>query len=304
MFLWLKRLSGTIADGQWFSGRPDVASLDLDRDWGDIHALLEQDGLGHGQQDVAGWLAVDGAVGLVARKEGRFAGFFVGHPVGHVAHVDVVAVAPEFRRSSIARPLYFRGVNALKVGGARGFVAHAREEPGRLLELLGYRRTATFHMLQQEVGEVTVAGGHRGELVDEHEMTVDEIAALDAAVFGADRMAFLQHLFYRDDTEIYGFRKKGEIIAFIVFERADDGLVVRVAAGREFRDISNLLHVAMVMNSGRRIRCLVRQGSKLDAMFESLDFEPPEGDAPIHEYRLGDTAGVGDGEGVLQLSWW
>ena len=304
MFLWLKRLSGSMSDGQWFSGRPEVSALDLERDWPEMERLIRADQLSHAKQDVAGWLAQDGAVALVAHKDGKFAGFFVAHPVGTVAHVDLVSVDPGFRKSSIARPLYFRGVNELKVRGATGFVAHAGAEAGHLLQLLGYTAGSTFVLMRSQVGEMTVAGGHRGELVDEHEMTVDEIVGLDKTVFGADRAGFIQHLFDREDTEVYGFRKKGELIACLVFQRLGDTLLIRLAEGREFRDISSLVHVAMVMNSGRNLECVVRKGGKLATMFESLDFSTPQSFQPLTEYRLGETAGIGDGDGVLQLSWW
>ena len=131
MFLWLKRLSGSMSDGQWFSGRPTVVDLDVDRDWSDMERLIATDGLHHTRADVEGWLAVDGAVGLVARKDDRFAGFMVTHPVGSVGHVDLVSVDPQLRKSSIARPLYFRGVNAMKVAGCKGFVAHAHPRSRR-----------------------------------------------------------------------------------------------------------------------------------------------------------------------------
>ncbi len=305
MFLWLKRLSGSMSDGQWFSGRPEVAELVLDRDWREIELILTEEGLHHRRADLEGWLAQPSSVGLIARKASQFAGFFIGHPVGHAAHVDLVCVAPGFRQGSIARPLYFRGVNALKIGGAKGLVAHARPEAGALLELLGYEPGASFTRLEHELGEVTVAGGHRGDLVDEHEMSVDEIAALDKRVFGGARTGWLQHLFYRKETEIYGYRRSGELIAALILERVGPELLeIRLAEGVEFVDISSLLHVVMVMNGGSRIRCWARVGGKLAAMLEAIDFDTPFDVIPYTEYRLGETDGVGDGPGVLQLSWW
>lgn len=304
MFLWLKRLSGSMADGRWFSANPEVVPLDLARDGEALDALLAEDGAGITRQDVASWVAQAGAVALVARLDGAFVGVFVGRPIGSVAHVDLVSVIPAKRKGSVARPLWFAGVNKLTAAGAKGVVVHARASTGPLLELLGFVAGARFCELGQEVGEVTVSGGHRGELVDGSELTVDEVAALDREVFGADRIEWLRQLFDRRDVDFHAFRKKGALIAVLALERKPHGhLAVRLAEGKEFRDISSLLHVVLVMNSGKRIAVSVREGGKLESMLESLEFDASETD-PWVEYRMGATAGVGDGEGVLHLSWW
>lgn len=304
MFLWLKRLSGAVSDGQWFSGRPTVSDLDLQRDWADMERLIAADGLHHTRADVAGWLAAEPSIGLVARKDDAFAGFMLAHAVGRAAHIDLVAVDPRLRRASIARPLYFRGVNALKVAGSKGFVAHAHPEPGALLQVLGYAAGDRYTLVENTVGEVTVAGGMRGELLDDDEIDLDQAAALDARVFGAERKAWLKHLLARDDTEVQGLRKKGELTALLVMQQTDKTRTVRLAAGAEFKDIASLLHTAMVMSSGRTIRCWVRSDSKLEKMLGSMEFTPAADSVPFTEYRLGSTDGIGTGDGVLQLSWW
>lgn len=304
MFLWLKRLSGSMADGRWFSANPDVVPLDLARDGEALDALIAADGAAISRQDLASLAAQPGAVALVARLDGALAGVFVGRPVGTAAHVDFVAVTPARRKGSVARPLWFTGVNKLTAAGARGLVVHARPPTTALLDLLGFTAGARFVELSQEVGEVTVSGGHRGELVDGSELTVDEVATLDREVFGADRIDGLRQLFDRNDVDFHGFRKKGALIAALALQRGPDGsLKVRLAEGKEFRDISSLLHVVLVMNSGKRIRVLAREGGKLASMLESLEFDTSDAE-PWVEYRFGETAGVGDGEGVLHLSWW
>ena len=305
MFLWLKTLSGSLSNGMWFSGKPEISRMDLDADWAEIAPLIQDEGLPHGQADLAAWLQQPGARGLVARKDGRFAGFVIAHPFGKVAHLDLLCIHPDFRKASIARPLYYTMVNGLKTDGFRGFVAHARPDAGQILEQVGWRRTTGFTLVERNVGEVTVSGGHRGELVEGTEMGVDEIATLDAETFGAARPEWLQEMFYRGPNEFYGFRNKGQLTACLALAHtANDGLKILLATGREFKDISSLLHVVLVMNSGRNVECLVRDDAKLSVMLESLDFETPAGHIPYGEYRLGDTAGVGDGAGVLNLSWW
>lgn len=305
MFLWLKKLSGSVSDGRWFSARPTVGELELDRDWPHIERLIAHDGLPHTRPDVEGWLADAGAVALVAHKDDRFAGVFLAHPVGNVAHIDLVSVDPAFRRASIARPLYYQGVNALKVSGCTGFVAHARSAPGALLELLGYTPGPRFRLLEHEVGSVTVAGGHRGELLDGEDLPEEDAIALDAAVFGARREGWLTALMRRDDTECWGFRKNDALTALLVLQRHADGSVsVRLAGGNQFADISSLLHVVLVMSSGTHVRAWAREGSKLEAMLQAMDFDSTDSSMDFTEYRLGMTQGVGDCDGVIQLAWW
>ena len=96
MFVWLKKLSGAFSNGMWLSGRPDLAPLNLaplnlaplnlDTDWADIDRLMTTEEwpflrsdleLSHSQPHL----------GMAARKDGKFAGFFNTHSFGDVAYL-------------------------------------------------------------------------------------------------------------------------------------------------------------------------------------------------------------------------
>lgn len=74
----LRRLSGVISDGMLFSGRPDLMELDLDRDSPEIIRLIEQKEWPILRSDLEVSIEQPRAAAFVARKDGEFAGFFLG----------------------------------------------------------------------------------------------------------------------------------------------------------------------------------------------------------------------------------
>jgi ribosomal protein S18 acetylase RimI-like enzyme len=305
MILWLKKLSGTVGDGVWLSGRPHLAPLDLPAHWDQMAPLIAAEGLPHTRDDVQRWMASDGAVGLVATKNGAFAGFFIGHPTGTVAHLDLICIHPEFKRASIARPLYYRVVNTLKANGCTGFVAHTRGHAGRLLELVGFSHGSSYRHVYKTLGAVTVSGGHRGELLTDNEVETDAIVALDRQSFGAERPQWVKSLLNREDHKVYGLQKDGQLAAALVLTPRSGGVMhLSLALGASSTDITSLLHVVTAINAGRTFEADVRAGSGIEQMFTGLGFESDDDVAAIVEYRMGETAGVGDGSEVHLLSWW
>lgn len=138
-------------------------------------------------------------------------------------------------------------------------------------------------------------------------MTVDEIVGLDIDLFGVARRDWVQHLYDDDDVVMMGFKKKGKLIASLALRpRKDRVLALDMCNGVEFADISSLIHVVMVMNSGKTFQCFARTGSKLHKMLTSLDFEVPaffQPIGPLVEYRLGDTGAIGTSDRCITMSW-
>ena len=99
---------------------------------------------------------------------------------------------------------------------------------------------------EREVKEMTVAGGHRGELVEDDEMTVDEIVTLDTEIMGVERCAWVQHLYDNPEVRLYGFRKKKRLIAALALRpRKGDSWGLDMVHGIEFADISSLVQVVL-----------------------------------------------------------
>ncbi len=306
MFVWLKKLSGAFSNGMWLSGRPDLAPLDLDTDWADIDRLMTAEEWPFLRSDLE-LSHAQPHLGMAARKVGKFAGFFNTHSFGDVAYLDMMIIDKDFRNGSIARPLYFSTTRALKEKGATGFVAHATNDSGPLLGLLGYTPGISFTLLEREVKEMTVAGGHRGELVEDDEMTVDEIVTLDTEIMGVERPAWVQHLYDNPEVRLYGFRKKKRLTAALALRpRKGDAWGLDMAHGIEFADISSLVHVVLVMNSGKIIQVFARTDSKLHQMLTAIEFEVPaffQPIGPLVEYRLGETGDIGTDPRVLTMNW-
>src|SRR5262245_20409235 len=112
MLTLLKTLSGT-----FLSGHPELLPVDLERDYPDIERLFLSDKWPFLRSDVELSHAQPKATGFVARKDGRFAGFFLTHAFDDVGYLDMMIVAPDFRGAGIARPLYFHTVKALRAKG-------------------------------------------------------------------------------------------------------------------------------------------------------------------------------------------
>ena len=145
MIAFLKRLAGEL-----FSGSPDLQPMDLDRDWADVERLLIQEEWPFLRSDIEVSHRQPGATSIVARKDGAFAGFFITHAFGNTGYLDMMVIDSEFRKRSIARPLYFRTLKALKKKGIQSFVVHTTNDSSRLIRLLGFKPGGSYTLLTRE----------------------------------------------------------------------------------------------------------------------------------------------------------
>ncbi|MCA9572273.1 MAG: GNAT family N-acetyltransferase, partial [Myxococcales bacterium] len=121
----------------------DVQPLDLDRDWPDIESLLRREEWPFVRADLELGDAQPGQTSFVARRDGRFAGFFTAHLFpgqdGPVGYLDMMVIHPDHRGQTVARPLYLRTLQALHLQGAVGLVVHTTNDSARLIRLLGFQ---------------------------------------------------------------------------------------------------------------------------------------------------------------------
>ena len=109
-----------------------VEPMDLARDYAEIDRLFLAEQWPFLRSDLEVSHAQPGAVAFVARRAGAFAGFFATHPFGRVAYLDMMIVAPGFRRSGACRALYVATIPLLEVRAistARGYVALTPSQP-------------------------------------------------------------------------------------------------------------------------------------------------------------------------------
>src|SRR5688572_26738101 len=151
-----------------------TAPLDLDRDYPEIDRLFLAEQWPFLRSDLEVSHAQPGAVALVARRAGAFAGFFATHPfAGRVAYLDMMIVAPGFRKAGACRALYVATMAALRRAGLRACVVHTTNDSAPLIRFLGFRAGARFTLLRREPAgapqplarAVRLGAGRQAELV-------------------------------------------------------------------------------------------------------------------------------------------
>src|SRR6185503_5767233 len=201
----LKKLSGVIAEGRWLSGRPDLEPLDLERHFPEIERLFALGEWPFLRGDLELSHAQPWATGRVARKQGRFAGFFATHHFGDIGYLDMMIIAPEFRRAGMARPLYFGTVRALRAKGVRSLVVHTTNDSARLIRLLGFRPGLRFVLLRREgIGAARPLSHGDGVVWPLDRRDRVALVELDAQVFGRRREAWIDALLAQPAVRFVG----------------------------------------------------------------------------------------------------
>ena len=303
MLTLLKKLSGAIGEGSLLSGHPSIAPLDLERDFPEIEALLVREEWPFLREDLELSHAQPGAAAFVARKGERFAGFFAAHAFGPVGYLDMMIIAPEFRRAGVARPLYFATVNALKRAGARGFVVHTTNDSARLIRLLGFRPGRTFTLLRRDPSSSPVGPGD--EVVGLAESDREEMLGLDSLVFGRRRAAWIDGLLAQPAVRFLGLRRGGDLDAMLCLRpRREDALCLDLVHAANGDDLERLTQAVVGRHAGRTLECFASTGGRLHQALLGLGFVVPEffeAIGPLIEWRKGQ---VGYAGGSLEtLSW-
>ena len=114
----------------------------------------------------------------------------------------------------------------------------------------------------------------------------------------------IQGLLTAEQVEAFGFEKDDQINAALVLRgNGDNRMRMSLAMGATLKDLGSLLHVVLVMKSGSTLEADVRVGGQVEAILDSLEFTEAADFPTLTEYRLGQTSGIGDGDGVHLLSW-
>jgi GNAT superfamily N-acetyltransferase len=299
----LKEISGFVSDGAFLSGHPELAEMNLDRDFPEIDRLFVQEEWPFLRTDLEASHAQPRATALVARKEGRFAGFFAAHAFGDVGYLDMMIIDASFRGKGVARPLYFRTVKELRRKGIRSFVVHTTNDSARLIRLIGFRPGQSFTLLSRD----PVASTPGEDLPKLGEADRDDLVRLDAAVFGLARPTWIGALLAQSSTRFYGLRKDGTLAASVCLRARKNGAVcLDLANGAAFEPLGALIDAVLARNGGQRIECFARTGSELHRRLEErgftvLEFFKPIG--PLVEWRKGPTGDAGASPRVQCLAW-
>jgi [ribosomal protein S18]-alanine N-acetyltransferase len=77
---------------------------DLPRLWA-LDRICFEPGIAYSRREIRRFLALPGALGIIAEIGGRLAGFSLGYPDGDAARVVTLDVHPDFRRRRLGRRL-------------------------------------------------------------------------------------------------------------------------------------------------------------------------------------------------------
>ena len=303
----LKKLSGVVAEGRWLSGHPDLEPLDLDRHFPELERLFALEEWPFLRSDLEVSHAQPLATGRVAWKNGRFAGFFATHHFGDVGYLDMMIIAPEFRRAGMARPLYFATVGELRRRGVRSFVVHTTNDSARLIRLVGFRPGLRFVLLRREA----TLGESPGAAVDPDVRPLGRrdgfaLVYLDARVFGMRRETWIAALLAQPAARFVGLTEAGALRASLCLRPRREGAFALDAVNAEDPgDLARLVR-AVVAGERGRLECFAREGSELHRLLVGLGFEVPDFFRPIGplvEWRKGRTGDIGRSPRIQSLMW-
>jgi GNAT superfamily N-acetyltransferase len=299
----LKQISGFVSEGTFLSGYPELIEMNLDRDFPEIDRLFAQEEWPFLRTDLEASHAQPRATALVARKEGRFAGFFVTHAFGDVGYLDMMIIDAAFRGRGVARPLYFRTVKELRRKGIRSLVVHTTNDSARLIRLIGFRPGQSFTLLSRD----PVASEPKEGLLKLEEADCNDLVRLDADVFGLPRPTWIGALLAQSSTRFYGLRMDGTLAASVCLRARKNGAVcLDMANGASFEALGALIDAVLARNGDRRIECFARTGSELHRRLEDRGFTVPDFFKPIGplvEWRKGPTSNAGASPRVQCLAW-
>jgi ribosomal protein S18 acetylase RimI-like enzyme len=305
----LKRLLIAAEIGNLFSARPELLPLDLERDYPDIDALFVGERWPFLRSDLEISLALPKATAFVARKDGKFAAFFICHHFGDVGYLDMGIINPSFRGSGIGRPLYFKTLKAMKAKGLRSFVVHTTQDSARLFRLLRFRSGQTFTFLVRSPGGVppSLIPEDEGLLVRELDTSDGaQLVALDATLFGIERPEWIGGLLRQPSTRFFELSHVDQPAAFLCLRARRDGAFSLSGAGSRPAHVIRLFDHVVRKFSGYRLECHVRMDSELHEFLLANGFVVPEifrSVLPLTEWRKGPTGSIGTSPALQTLTW-
>jgi GNAT superfamily N-acetyltransferase len=177
--------------------------------------LTRQAGWNQGEADWRRLLAMDPSGCYLAERAGAPAGVTVTCVFDSSAWIAMVLVDRAFRRQGIAAALLTRALNGLDAAGVRTVRLDATEAGRPLYERLGF--LADFQVTRY-AGRAP-AGARHACVQPASETLLCDLAALDAAVHGANRIRFLARLF-AEAPDGTGVVVEGGVLRGFVMTRA------------------------------------------------------------------------------------
>jgi GNAT superfamily N-acetyltransferase len=276
-------------------GAVEVLPLDLERDWGEIEALMRAEEWPFLRGDLELGEAQTHGASFIARKDGKFAAFFTTFMFGHIGYLDMLIIRPEFRSQGVGRPLYFRAVEALQQMGASGLLCHSTNDSARLIKILGFTPGRSFTMYVREPGPSP----------DGPTLTAVDVAryqALDTEIFGTARTAWTHHLANDPDVDIVGYGS-----AVVALRPKVGGYTLDQFLAPDEADIAPIVD-GIIAKHGNTNTLMVSctTGGALESVLKARGFVVPDFFVPIGplvEWREGQTDSVGRSALIQSVLW-
>lgn len=277
-------------------GAVETVLLDLDKHWPDVERLMRMEEWPFVKADLELGDAQPGETSFIAKRDGRVAAFFTAFMFGHIGYLDMFVIDPEFRGTGIARPLYFRVIQAMQDAGAKGLVAHTTNDSARLIKLMGFKPGRSFTMYVRPPGPAPAGPALTRPDVAQYQ-------ALDTRIFGVARPAWTG--FLANDPRVDLVAHGDAIVA--LRPKFGEGFTLDQMLAPNPDDIAPLVDgiiakhgaagplMVSCTTGGALERILVERG------FSVPDFFVPIG--PLIEWRDGDTEPVGRSEAIQSLLW-
>ncbi len=298
----LKKLSGMISAGSWFSGHPEIRTVEMTSDLPAIEELIQLEEWPLVREDLEVSHCQPGAVFNVAIKNGAFAGFFATHSFGRVGYLCLMIIDPKFRRKGIARPLYFKTLRSLRVSGTHGYVVHTTKDSARIIQLLGFKPGREFTLLVRPAANVDAVTLQELDYRDR-----DALVALDAEVFGLARPEWIDALVAQPRVRFVGLRAHGTLRASACLRpRRGAALCLDSVNSRDLADLVPFVQNIVRANGATRLECFARVDSPLHDRLLEQGFQVPEffkAIGPWGEGRKGKTDGLCASDRVQTLNW-
>jgi GNAT superfamily N-acetyltransferase len=273
-----------------------TSPLDLARDWPEVEVLLRQEEWPFVQADLELGEAQPGETSFIARKDGKLAGFFTAFMFGHVGYLDMFVIDKQFRGTGVARPLYFRVIEAMQQAGAKGLVAHTTNDSARLIKLMGFKPGRSFTMYVREPKPAPA-----GPTLGRPDRAYYE--RLDAEIFGVARPTWTE--FLATDRRVDLVQHGDAVVA--LRPKFGEGFTMDQMLAPNPADIGPLVD-GIVAKHGERGPIMVSctTGGVLEGVLKERGFSVPDFFVPIGpliEWRDGDTEPAGRSEAIQSLLW-
>lgn len=299
MSLMLRMLSHVEKFRALVPGHVTTMPMVLERDFEAVERLLRLEEWPFVRSDLELGEAQPGETSYVAHCDGQFAAFFTSFMFGRIGYLDMFVIDQAFRGRSVARPLYFKVIEALQAHGSSGLVCHTTNDSARLVKLLGFKPGRTFTLRIRPP-----AAGGAGPGLEAGDG--DRFAALDAEIFGLARPHWT------------GFLARDPRVDLVAYGDAMCALRPRIHDGIPGYSLDHLLapsseSLAPMVDgiiarhgASSMLMAFVADGSPLDSILADRGFAVPEFFVPIGpltEWREGDTGSVGMSPAVQTVLW-